>query len=61
MDALLGQAVTEVALEGRAGCSPSALWQRLGGLPDALKPFLWRQLRGMPEQIAFTTRGILEG
>ena len=61
MDALLGLAVQEVALEGRSGCSPGNLWQRLAlhkPLPETLKPYLWRQLRAMPEQIAFSQRGI---
>ena len=63
MDSLLTAAVEEVALEGRAGCSPCALWTRLEErgvtLPDIIKPFVWQQLRAMPDQIQFSTSGLL--
>jgi hypothetical protein len=63
MDALVGACVEEVALEGRAGCSPAALWSRLEDrqfpITGALRPRVWAALRGMPDQIQFTTRGLL--
>lgn len=63
MDALLAAAVEEVALEGRAGCSPGTLWQRLSErmfpVPETLKPLIWQELRNMPQQIQFTTAGLL--
>jgi hypothetical protein len=63
MDALLAACVEEVALEGRAGCSPEALWGRLQerqfAVSEALKAHVWSALRGMPNEIQFTTRGLL--
>lgn len=63
MDSLITAAVEEVALEGRAGCSPRTLWARLCErgvqVPDKLKEIVWRQLRAMPHQIQFTTAGLL--
>jgi hypothetical protein len=63
MDALLAASVEEVALEGRAGCSPSTLWRRLSErmmvVPEVIKPLVWQQLKAMHNQIQFTTAGLL--
>lgn len=58
MDAVVDKAVEEIALQGRAGCSLSRLWQ-LVDLPDALKPHVWWHLRSRQTQISFTTSALL--
>ena len=63
MDEVLDVAIDEVALAGRSGCSLDALWAALEGrgkaLPDALKPFIWLELRSRPSQVQFTTAALL--